>query len=147
MNRVLIFAMIAATALAAHANPTQVANGILANKDGKTLYVFDKDSSGKSNCNDGCATAWPPFAVANPALAGGDFSVIQRDDGTAQWAYKGKPLYFFAGDAKTGDANGDKQGGVWHLVRSEAKKTSFFDFGYSSPSPGYNYGGGGGGGY
>jgi hypothetical protein len=48
------------------------------------------------------------------------------------------PLYFFAGDAKAGDANGDQQGGVWHVIRSESKKTSFFDFGY---------GGGGGGGY
>ena len=147
MNRAFCFAAIVVTTMVAHANPTHIDNGLLAGKDGKTLYVFDKDSSGKSNCNDGCATAWPPFAVANPALAGGDFSVIQRDDGTAQWAYKGMPLYFFAGDAKTGDANGDKQGGVWHLVRSEAKKTSFFDFGYSSPSPGDSYGGGGGGGY
>lgn len=148
MNRALCFAAIAVTTIVAHANPTQVANDLLASKDGKTLYVFDKDSAGKSNCNGGCAAAWPPFAVANPALVGGDFSIIQRDDGTPQWAYKGKPLYFFGGDAKAGDANGDKQGGVWHVIRSEAKKTSFFDFGYSSPgysSPGY--GGGGGGGY
>jgi predicted lipoprotein with Yx(FWY)xxD motif len=148
MIRAIFFAAIAVITIAAHANPTQVANDLLASKDGKTLYVFDKDSAGKSNCNGGCAAAWPPFAVANPALAGGDFSIIQRDDGTSQWAYKSKPLYFFAGDTKAGDANGDKQGGVWHVIRSEAKKTSFFDFGYSSPgysSPGY--GGGGGGGY
>ena len=146
MNRTLCFALIATATMAVHANPTQVTNGLLAGKDGKTLYTFDKDSANRSNCNGACAAAWPPFAVANPAFAGGDFSVITRDDGTAQWAYKGMPLYFFSGDAKAGDANGDKQGGVWHAVRSESKKTSFFDFGYSSPgysSPGY----GGGGGY
>lgn len=138
MNRAFCFAAIAVTTMVAHANPTQFSNELLASKDGKTLYVFDKDSAGKSNCNGGCAAAWPPFAVANPALAGGDFSVIQRDDGTTQWAYKGMPLYFFAGDAKAGDAKGDKQGGVWHVIRNESKKTTFFDFGY---------GGGGGGGY
>ena len=96
----------------------------MASKEGKTLYTFDKDAAGKSNCNGGCAAAWPPFIVANPALVGGDFSIVKRDDGAAQWAYKGKPLYFFAGDAKAGDVNGDNQGGVWHVIRNEPKKTS-----------------------
>jgi hypothetical protein len=73
--------------------------------------MFDKDASGKSNCNGGCAAAWPPFAVTNAALADGDFSIVKRDDGTSQWAFKGMPLYFFAGDAKAGDTNGDNQGG------------------------------------
>ncbi len=105
-----MFTAIALTALAVQANPTQVSNGVMASKEGKTLYTFDKDAAGKSNCNGGCAAAWPPFIVANSALVGGDFSVVKRDDGAAQWAYKGKPLYFFAGDAKAGDVNGDKQG-------------------------------------
>jgi predicted lipoprotein with Yx(FWY)xxD motif len=141
MNRAIFFAAIAVTTIVAHANPTQVANDLLASKDGKTLYVFDKDSAGKSNCNGGCAVAWPPFAVANPALVGGDFSIIQRDDGTSQWAYKSKPLYFFAGDAKAGDANGNKHGGVWHVIRSEAKRLRSST---SATQPRY---GGGGGGY
>ena len=120
----VMFTAIALAALSVHANPTQVANGMLASKEGKTLYTFDKDAAGKSNCNGGCAAAWPPFIVANPALVGGDFSIVKRDDGAAQWAYKGKPLYFFAGDAKAGDVNGDNQGGVWHVIRNEPKKTS-----------------------
>ena len=124
MKRLFVFAAIAVAVTASHANPTQVSNGVMANKEGKTLYTFDKDVAGKSNCNGGCATAWPPFMVANPALAGGDFSVIKRDDGASQWAFKGKPLYFFAGDAKAGDVNGDKQGGVWHVIRTDSKKTS-----------------------
>ena len=124
MKHALIFAAIAVATLSVQANPTQVSNGVMASKDGKTLYTFDKDASGKSNCSAGCAAAWPPFVVANPAQAGGDFSIVKRDDGAAQWAYKGKPLYFFAGDAKAGDVNGDKQGGVWHVIRNEAKKTS-----------------------
>ncbi len=124
MRYTSMFVAIAVTALSVHANPTLVSSGVMANKDGKTLYTFDKDVASKSNCNGGCATAWPPFVVANPALAGGDFSIVKRDDGAAQWAYKGKPLYFFAGDAKAGDVKGDKQGGVWHVIRTEGKKTS-----------------------
>jgi len=124
MKHAMMFAAIAVVTLAAHANPTQVSNGMMTSKDGKTLYTFDKDASGKSNCNGGCAAAWPPFTVANPALAGGDFSIVKRDDGASQWAFQGKPLYFYAGDAKAGDASGDKQGGVWHVIRNEAKRTS-----------------------
>ena len=133
MRYAALFIASALAAVAAHANPTQMSNGVMAGKDGKTLYTFDKDAAGKSNCNGGCATAWPPFVVANPALAGGDFTIVKRDDGVSQWAYKGKPLYFFAGDAKAGDVNGDKQGGVWHVIRGDAKKTS------GAPVPVSNY--------
>ena len=137
MKRTMMFAAIAVVTLAVHANPTQISNGVMASKEGKTLYTFDKDVTGKSNCNGGCAAAWPAFTVANPALAGGDFSIVKRDDGTSQWAFKGMPLYFFAGDAKAGDVNGDNQGGVWHVIRSESKKTSVApDTSYSA---GYNY--------
>ena len=137
MKRTMMFAAIAVVTLAVHANPTQISNGVMASKEGKTLYTFDKDVTGKSNCNGGCAAAWPAFTVANPVLAGGDFSIVKRDDGASQWAFKGMPLYFFAGDAKPGDVNGDKQGGVWHVIRGESKKASAApDTGYSS---GYNY--------
>ncbi|HYM48399.1 MAG TPA: hypothetical protein VES91_07945 [Burkholderiaceae bacterium] len=137
MKHAMMFAAIAVVTLAVHANPTQISNGVMASKEGKTLYTFDKDAAGKSNCNGGCAAAWPPFMVANPALAGGDFSIVKRDDGASQWAHKGMPLYFFAGDAKAGDVTGDKQGGVWHVIRGESKKSSAApDTGYTS---GYSY--------
>ena len=131
MKHTMMFAAIAVVTLAVHANPTQISNGVMASKEGKTLYTFDKDAAGKSNCNGGCAAAWPPFMVANPALAGGEFSIVKRDDGASQWAFKGMPLYFFAGDANAGDVNGDNQGGVWHVIRSESKKTS------TAPASGY----------
>ncbi len=38
-----------------------------------------------------------------------------------QWTVKGKPLYFFAGDTKVGDRNGDGSGGVWHVVAQTNK--------------------------
>ena len=49
--------------------------------------------------------------------ASGDYSMITRDDGKKQWALKGKPLYFWAKDAKPGDKTGDGFNGVWHIVK------------------------------
>ena len=70
-------------------------------------YVRYKDAAGKSNCNDKCATAWPPLAVAADGKAAGDWTIIVRDDGSKQWAYEGKPLYTWMTDKKPGDATGD----------------------------------------
>lgn len=127
MNRSLILAALAAaafTAQAVQANPTIESNGRLASRDGRTLYIFDKDAPGRSNCSDGCLAAWPAFTVANAALAGGDFSIVTRADGVQQWAFKGMPLYFYAGDTRTGDVNGDNRGGVWHVINARQKSSA-----------------------
>ncbi|MEG1456920.1 MAG: hypothetical protein RSC66_15285, partial [Comamonas sp.] len=34
-----------------------------------------------------------------------------------QWAYKGRPLYFWAKDSRPGDATGEGVGNVWRLAR------------------------------
>lgn len=84
-----------------------------------TLYTFDRDSANppSSACNDYCAVLWPPFSPAAGERAGGDFTIFKRADGTSQWAYKGKPLYYYSKDAKTGDRMGDGLNGVWHVVK------------------------------
>jgi predicted lipoprotein with Yx(FWY)xxD motif len=87
---------------------------VLADAKGMTLYTFDKDAEGKSNCNGKCMMAWPPLAAAADAKSMGDWTVVARDDGSKQWAYKGKPLYTFAKDAKAGDTAGDGVGNNWH---------------------------------
>ena len=99
--------------------PAKMANGMLVDSSGMTLYTFDKDmaGSGKSACNGPCATLWPPAMVAADGKADGDFSVVARDDGTRQWAYKGKPLYHYSADKKAGDMTGDKFRDVWHVVK------------------------------
>ncbi len=104
--------------LAAEA-PAKQADGILVNAAGMTLYTFDKDvaNSGKSVCNGPCATLWPPALVAVDAKTEADFSQITRDDGAKQLAYKGKPLYLYAPDKKTGDRTGDNFKDVWHVVK------------------------------
>ena len=97
--------------------PAKVADGVLVGANGMTLYTFDKDAGGKSACNGPCATNWPPLAAAADAKASGDWTVITRDDGATQWAFKGKPLYYWAKDQKAGDRTGDGVNSVWHVVK------------------------------
>lgn len=83
-----------------------------------SLYVFDNDKeAGVSTCRDACAATWPPFKAAATDKAVGAWTVIVREDGSRQWAYKGKPLYFFANDKAPGERKGDGQGSVWHAAR------------------------------
>ena len=93
------------------------ARGMLTGGNGMTLYVFDRDSGGKSACNGPCAGNWPPLIARDSDQASGNYSVIMRDDGKKQWAYKGKPLYFWAKDQKPGDTTGDGVGGSWHTAK------------------------------
>ena len=95
------------------------AGKVWADDKGMTLYTFDKDEKGKSSCYDQCAKNWPPFAAGAGAAAEGDWTIVDRTDGTKMWAYDGKPLYTFAKDAKPGDATGDMAGGVWHAAKEE----------------------------
>jgi len=114
----LSLATLTSPAIAAGA-PAVNTDGTLTGTNGMTLYVFDKDvaGSGKSVCNGPCASNWPPLAADGAAGPAGDYSIITRDDGARQWAYKGKPLYFWAKDHKPGDKTGDGFNGVWHSAR------------------------------
>ena len=83
---------------------------------GMTLYIFDKDVAGKSNCNGDCAVKWPPLMAAADAKDDGEFTVVTRDDGSKMWAHEGMPLYYWFKDTKAGETSGDGVGGVWHLA-------------------------------
>lgn len=100
------------------ATPAKADGGALVGPNGMTLYTFDKDQadSGKSVCNGPCATNWPPLAAAGDAKASGAYTIITRDDGAKQWAYKGKPLYYWAKDQKPGDKTGDGFNNVWKVA-------------------------------
>jgi predicted lipoprotein with Yx(FWY)xxD motif len=91
---------------------------VLTDGNGMTLYTFDRDvaGSGKSACNGPCAAAWPPQQAAADVSAFGQYSIVTRDDGSKQWAYKGKPLYRYAKDQKKGDRTGDNVNNVWHIA-------------------------------
>jgi predicted lipoprotein with Yx(FWY)xxD motif len=118
--RNLIFALLLATPLSTPAaTPAMVSNGMLTDSGGMTLYTFDKDvaGNGKSVCNDACAKNWPPFLAKKGETANGEYSLVTRDDGATQWAFKGKPLYLWNKDKKPGDMMGDGLNNVWHVVK------------------------------
>jgi len=121
---ILSAALLAACSTAAVApakSPATTMNGMLVGPNQMTLYVFDRDAaagSGKSVCNGGCTALWPPLMAPADASAIGDWSVVMRDDGSRQWAYKGRPLYYWSKDVKPGDMMGDGYfNNNWHTAK------------------------------
>jgi predicted lipoprotein with Yx(FWY)xxD motif len=94
-------------------------NGLLADAKGMTLYTWDNDKeANKSACTGNCLANWPRLmATASDKDVGADWKVITNADGSKQWAYKGKPLYYFVMDKATGDKLGDGRGMVWHIAK------------------------------
>jgi predicted lipoprotein with Yx(FWY)xxD motif len=94
---------------------------ILVDADGRTLYLFENDTDGKSTCYDDCATNWPALIAEGDPVAGdgvdaSQLGTTERTDGTQQVTYAGQPLYHFAGDEAPGDTNGQEIGDVWYVV-------------------------------
>lgn len=113
----------AAAPLSTTSNPTL--GEILVDAKGQTVYVYDPDKDGKP-CVNACASAWPPVVLEAGATLpktgplGPDLTTTARPDGAQQVAYKGRPVYRFAGDAKPGDIKGDGVGSIWHAVKLSA---------------------------
>jgi predicted lipoprotein with Yx(FWY)xxD motif len=106
---------------------------------GRTLYRFDKDPARKSTCNDSCAIAWPPLLIhspgkiypkgINPKILG----YVERADHTCQVTIDGHPVYYFAGDPKPGNINGQGVNGTWFAVSPTGGKTRPFPDSLSNP--------------
>ena len=111
-----VLAISACAGMAMAQAPAKMSDGILTDNAGMTLYTFDKDAGGKSACNGPCAANWPPIMAAADAKPEGDYTIVTRDDGAKQWAYKGKPLYLWVKDQKPGDKTGDGFNGVWKVA-------------------------------
>src|ERR1700704_2211006 len=95
-----------------------VTNGMIMDAKGMSLYTFDNDKeANKSACAGNCLNNWPVLKAEASDKDMGDWKVITRDDGSKQWAYKGKPLYYFAMDKAAGDKLGEGRGMVWHLAK------------------------------
>ena len=95
----------------------------LSSTNGMTVYTFDKDTKGVSNCSGACAVKWPPYTVASakdiqlPAGMTGTVATMTRADGALQVTYNGKPLYNYSGDVKAGDTHGEGFNGIWHVAK------------------------------
>lgn len=99
---------------------------ILVDSSGRTLYLFEKDTGGKSLCTSGCASAWPPLLTKGKVKAGTGISTsllgtISRGNGEKQVTYSGHPLYIFSGASSPGQTNGEGStafGARWYVVSS-----------------------------
>jgi predicted lipoprotein with Yx(FWY)xxD motif/plastocyanin len=99
----------------------------LADDQGRSLYLYTKDTPNTSNCYDKCEQAWPPLFTQGAAKAGDgvDASLLgttTRKDGSIQVTYNGWPLYYFVKDQKPGDVTGQNVGSVWFVVSAKGDK-------------------------
>jgi len=97
---------------------------ILVDGDGRTLYAFTKDKGDQSACTGDCATSWPALtgtATAGTGVQASMLSTSMQANGKSQVTYGGKPLYYFAGDAKPGDTNGQDVGNVWFALTADGE--------------------------
>ena len=95
---------------------------ILVDAEGRTLYAFTKDKGDQSACSGECATNWPALTGTATAGTGAQASLLStsmQPNGTSQVTYDGRPLYYFAGDAKPGDTNGQGVGDVWFVLTAD----------------------------
>lgn len=105
---------------------------ILDDADGRTLYLFAKDSGTMSTCTAACASLWPPLrARGNPTVGDGvsaaRVDTTPRSDGAPQVTYNGHPLYTYAGDPNPGDTNGQGLttfGGGWFALSPAGNQVS-----------------------
>jgi predicted lipoprotein with Yx(FWY)xxD motif len=119
LGAAISFAAIAGASAAPPAKTATTTKGpTLTDARGMSLYTFDKDSDGKSACNGPCVANWPVLKAEASDQPGDNYTIVVRDDGSRQWAYKGKPLYTFVKDQKAGDITGDGfLNGAWHLAQ------------------------------
>lgn len=97
----------------------------LVDGQGRTLYLFEADTAGKSNCTGACTSAWPPYLSNGAPRAGTGVTAAllgtspRGDSSGTQVTYGGHPLYYYAGDAKPGDTMGqglNQFGAQWDVV-------------------------------
>jgi predicted lipoprotein with Yx(FWY)xxD motif len=122
---------------------------ILVDAQGRTLYLFAKDTGPASTCDGSCASSWPPVPASGQPHAAGNatassLGVITRPGGHRQLSYAGHPLYYFVRDSKVGQTRGqglDQFGAEWYVLNSAGAAVVS-----ASSKPG-DTGTGGGGGY
>ena len=104
---------------------------ILVDGQGRTLYLFEADTAGKSNCRGGCTSAWPPYLSHGAPKAGAGVAgallgtSMRNDDGGTQVTYHGHPLYHYAGDNQPGDTAGqglNQFGAKWYVLAASGNK-------------------------
>ncbi len=117
--------------------------------NGRTLYLFGKDTGTTSTCAGACAAGWPPLLTKGAPKSAGQVQPAKlgtsaRSGGTTQVTYAGHPLYLFIGDTAPGQTKGqgvNAFGGVWYVVSPAG--TPIKTAPASSSAPGSSTSGGG----
>jgi predicted lipoprotein with Yx(FWY)xxD motif len=109
---------------------------VLANADGKTLYaqalsrvypppedIHAKRQLVEPDCGVECSGShWRPVIAAEDMRSVADWSVVDREDGRQQWAYRGEPLYLHARDRIPGALHGIYSGNrSWHAMMASGE--------------------------
>ena len=97
---------------------------ILVNSRGHTLYLFKKDTNGKSSCSGSCAKFWPPLLGHGKPTAGSGvkaslLGTTRRSNGSLQVTYNKHPLYTYSLDKTAGQTKGEGNfafGARWYAV-------------------------------
>lgn len=103
---------------------------VLVGPNGRTLYLFEKDTGTTSHCTGACAAGWPPLTTAgSPRAAGGGkaskLGTTTRAGGVKQVTYNGHPLYYFVGDTRAGTTTGEGLkafGASWYVLAPSGSK-------------------------
>jgi predicted lipoprotein with Yx(FWY)xxD motif len=103
---------------------------VIVDSKGRTLYLFEKDTSRRSACSGQCAEFWPPLLthgapVARTGVKQSLLGWIKRSNGSQQVTYSGHPLYVYVGDSKPGQTNGEGSqefGAGWDVLAPSGKK-------------------------
>jgi predicted lipoprotein with Yx(FWY)xxD motif len=132
-------------ALVKTASNSAAGGTILVNAQGMTLYRLSGATAGKLICTSTvCLQSWHPLVAtsAKPGGTVGSLTAIKRPDGTLQVAYKGQPLYTFAGDKSPGEDKGQgvKDVGTWDAITTGVSSGSASSSSSSSSSGGGRYG-------
>ena len=122
---------------------------ILVDGSGRTLYLYTPDTGTTSTCTGSCASIWPPdTTTGKPQESGLNASLLgtttRTDDHATQVTYDGHPLYYYSGDAKPGDVNGEGLMSIWYVLSPSGSAIT------STPAPSTSSStssGGGGSGY
>jgi predicted lipoprotein with Yx(FWY)xxD motif len=121
---------------------------ILVDGSGRTLYLYKPDTSTTPTCTGSCASTWPAdTTTGKPQESGLSASMLSTttrpDDHATQVTFDGHPLYYFSGDAKAGDVNGQGTMGIWYVVSPSGSAITTT----TSTTPAPSTSGGGGYGY
>ena len=104
---------------------------VLYDQAGQAIYLFDKESSDRSECYDECAAAWPPVLTRGEPQAGSGIDdallgTTKRRDGKTQVTYNGHPLYFYAHEGRNEVKchNVREFGGLWLVLDGKGNARS-----------------------